>query len=181
MCKPHIQERGPAECAQRRLRPYTEHLCLDFWSKAHGEEGRATERCTKLKKKQRYSWWESPEPGRLGTETELEFVAGASLAKVNEVKDWMAEVEKTTRGVACTEEDEGYDNGLQAIWKEDMPYFDHDEYVTVRGMSVSSREQLKQLMGVAELTVAGRKQIIRENVWYNADFKRHVFGAPGET
>ena len=46
-----------------------------------------------------------------------------------------------------------------------MAYFEKDEYDKVRGMSVWSRQLLKQLRKAAELIETERKQIISENVW----------------
>ena len=46
-----------------------------------------------------------------------------------------------------------------------MAYFEKDEYDKVRGMSVWSRELLKQLRKAAELNETERKHIISENVW----------------
>ena len=44
-------------------------------------------------------------------------------------------------------------------------YFEKDEYDKVRGMSVWSRQLLKQLTKAAELIETERKHVISENVW----------------
>ena len=79
---------------------------------------------------------------------------------------------------------------MQAIWtrrtdcqpiKEAMPYFDHDEYDKVSGISVRSQQLRKQLVEAAELTVDGRKHLVKVTMWYDVEFKRHLIGGPSKT
>ena len=99
-----------------------------------------------------------------------EYVAGHHMAKVQGVKDWMAEVKKKAiRGVPRSREHGTYFEQMQVVWNKEMTVLKSQsqwrEHDKVRGMSVLSRQLLKQLRKAAELILTERKHIINENMW----------------
>ena len=93
----------------------TNHLCVECWSKTFGAEGRANQRCFQLEQSDGWSVFKQVRDDSQ-KQAKLEYVAGASVAKVKDVEVGMTEVErKAIRGVACTKEDEGYLKELRAI------------------------------------------------------------------